>query len=171
MILGAFTVFHVLLSLIGIGSGFVVAYGLLTSRRFDNWTALFLTTTIATSVTGFLFPVHHFMPSHALGIISLLVLGISVLARYRYKLAGGWRRAYVITAVIAFYLNFFVLIVQSFQKVPPLRALAPTQSEPPFAVAQLTALVLFALLGTRAAIQFRGGIAPEGNTRFMGAKA
>ena len=170
MILSAFTFFHVVLSLIGIGSGFVVAYGLLTAKRFDKWTTLFLTATIATSVTGFLFPVHHFMPSHALGILSLLVLGISLLALYRYKLAGGWRRTYAITAVIALYLNFFVLIVQLFQKVPALRALAPTQSEPPFAVTQLIVLVLFVFLGTRAAIQFRGGIAPQGNTGLMGAK-
>jgi hypothetical protein len=171
MILAAFTIFHVLLSLIGIVAGLVAAYGLLTSKRFDNWTALFLTTTIATSVTGFLFPVHHLMPSHVVGILSLLVLGISVLARYRYKLAGGWRRTYVITAVIALYLNFFVLIVQLFQKTPALRAIAPTQSEPPFAVTQLIVLVLFALLGTLAAIRFRTGIAPEGHTGFVGAKA
>jgi hypothetical protein len=171
MILAAFTIFHVLLSLIGIVAGLVAAYGLLTSKRFDNWTALFLTTTIATSVTGFLFPVHHVMPSHVVGILSLLVLGISVLARYRYKLAGGWRRTYVITAVIALYLNFFVLIVQLFQKTPALRAIAPTQSEPPFAVTQLIVLVLFALLGTLAAIRFRTGIAPEGHTGFVGAKA
>ena len=134
MVLAAFTIFHVLLSLIGIVAGLVVASGLLTSKRFDNWTALFLTTTIATSVTGFLFPVHHLMPSHVVGILSLLILGISVLARYRYKLAGGWRRTYVITAVIALYLNFFVLIVQLFQKTPALPALTHTQSAPPFAV-------------------------------------
>jgi hypothetical protein len=170
MILAAFTFFHVLLSLIGIGSGFVAAYGLVASKRFDNWTTLFLTTTIATSVTGFFFPFHHLMPGHVLGILSLLVLGIAVLARYRYKLAGGWRRTYAITAVIALYLNFFVLIAQLFQKVPALRAMAPTQSEPPFAVTQLIALVLFALLGTFAAIRFRTGIALEGNSEFMGAK-
>jgi hypothetical protein len=170
MILAAFTIFHVLLSLIGIGAGLVVAYGLVTSRRFDHWTALFLTTTIATSVTGFLFPVHHPMPSHVLGILSLLVLGISVLARYRYKLAGGWRRTYAITAVIALYLNFFVLIVQLFQKTPALRAIAPTQSEPPFAVTQLIVLVLFALLGASAAIRFRIGVMPEGPTGFVGVK-
>ncbi|HEY1945610.1 MAG TPA: hypothetical protein VGG97_01290 [Bryobacteraceae bacterium] len=170
MILAAFTFFHVLLSLIGIGAGLVVVYGLLTSRRFDHWTALFLTTTIATSVTGFLFPVHHLMPSHVVGILSLLVLGISVLARYRYKLAGGWRRTYVITAIVALYLNFFVLVVQLFLKTPALRAIAPTQSEPPFAVTQLIVLVLFALLGTLAAIRFHTGIAPEGQTGFVGAK-
>jgi hypothetical protein len=170
MILSAFTVFHVLLSLIAIGVGFVVAYGLLNSRRLENWTAVYLTTIIATSVTGFLFPVHHFMPSHVLGILSLLVLTITVLARYRYKLAGGWRRAYAITAVIALYLDFFVLIAQSFQKIPALKASAPTQSEPPFVVTQLVALVFFAWLGTRAAIQFHGETGPEGNTRFMSAK-
>jgi hypothetical protein len=169
MLLAAFTFFHVVISLIGIGAGFVVAYGLLTSKRLDHWTTLFLTTTIATSVTGFFFPVKHFMPSHAVGLLSLFILAFSVLARYRYKLAGGWRRTYVITAVIALYLNFFVLIAQLFQKVPALHTLAPTQSEPPFAITQLVALVLFALLGTRAAIQFGSGIQPVENSRFMGA--
>jgi hypothetical protein len=170
MLLAAFTFFHVVISLIGIGSGFVVAYGLLQSKRFDNWTALFLVTTIATSVTGFFFPVHHFMPSHAVGLLSLILLAFSVIARYRYKLAGAWRRTYATTAVIALYLNFFVLIAQSFQKIPALHALAPTQSEPPFAVAQLIALLLFALLGTRAAIQFRSEIPPAASSRFMSAK-
>jgi hypothetical protein len=171
MLLAAFTFFHVVISLIGIASGFVIAYGLLTSKRLDSWTALFLTTTIATSVTGFFFPVKHFMPSHAVGLLSLLILGFSVLARYRYKLAGGWRRTYVITAVIGFYLNFFVLIIQLFQKVPALHALAPTQSEPPFAVTQLVALLLFALLGTLGTMRFHTGIAPAAGGKFMSAKA
>ena len=128
MILSAFTLFHVILSLVGIGSGFVVTYGLLESKRLDRWTAVFLSTTALTSVTGFLFPVRHFMPSHGVGIVSLIVLAIALLARYRYGLAGGWRRTYAITAVIAQYLNFFVLIVQLFLKVPALHALAPTQT-------------------------------------------
>jgi hypothetical protein len=157
MILSAFTLFHVILSLVGIGSGFVVVYGLLTSQRLDGWTALFLTTTAATSATGFLFPFHRFLPSHGVGIVSLIVLAVAILARYRYQLAGGWRRTYAITAVVALYLNVFVLIVQSFLKVPALRELAPTQSEPPFQVAQLAALVLFATLAIVAARKFRSG--------------
>jgi hypothetical protein len=157
MILSAFTLFHVVLSLVGIGSGFVVVYGLLTSKRFDGWTGLFLTTTVATSVTGFRFPVHRFLPSHGVGIISLIVLTIAILARYRFGLEGGWRRTYVITAVIALYLNVFVLIVQLFLKVSALKELAPTQSEPPFQVTQLVALLVFAVLAIRAAMKFHGG--------------
>jgi hypothetical protein len=105
-------------------------------------------------VTGYFFPVHKFMPSHAVGIVSLIVLAIALLARYRYSLAGGWRRTYAIAAVVAQYLNFFVLIVQLFLKVPALHALAPTGTEPPFQIVQLTALVLFVVLGTRAAMKF-----------------
>jgi hypothetical protein len=157
MILSAFTMFHVVLSLIGIGSGFVVLYGLLTSKRLDGWTMVFLTTTVATSVTGFLFPVHHFLPSHAVGLLSLIALAIAILARYRFQLAGHWRRTYVITAVIALYFNVFVLIVQLFLKVPSLKEIAPTQSEPPFQMAQLVALILFGLFAVRAAMKFHSG--------------
>jgi hypothetical protein len=156
MLLGAFTLFHVVLSLVGIGAGFVVAYALLTSQRYDGWTKLFLITTAATSATGFLFPVHKFLPSHAVGIVSLVILAIATLARYRFGLAGGWRRTYAITAVIALYFNVFVLIAQLFQKVPALKALAPTQSEPPFQLAQLVVLVIFTFLAIRAAITFHG---------------
>lgn len=154
MLLSAFTAFHVLLSLVGIGSGFVVIYGLITSKRMDSWTALFLTTTSATSLTGFLFPIHHFTPGLALGILSLLTLTFAILARYRHDLAGGWRRTYAITAVIAQYFSFFVLIVQLFEKVPALKALAPTQSEPPFQITQLIVLALFVVLGILAAVRF-----------------
>src|SRR6266436_5349089 len=118
MILKIYTLIHVAISLVGIFSGFVVMFGLLAGKRLDGWTALFLATTVATSVTGFLFPVHHFMPSHAVGIISLLVLAIAIYARYRRHLAGPWRKAYVVTAVAALYLNVFVAIVQTFLKVP-----------------------------------------------------
>jgi hypothetical protein len=147
---------HVAISLVGIASGFVVIWGMLGARRLDAWTAVFLTTTVATSVTGFFLPAEKLLPSHVLGIISLAVLAIAIVARYQRRLAGGWRRTYVITAVIAQYLNVFVLIVQSFQKVPALHALAPTQSEPPFAAAQLAALILFVALGVLAAKGFRG---------------
>src|SRR5271165_4445160 len=124
----AFTLFHVALSLIGIGAGFVVVYGLLTSKMYDGWTKLFLVTTVATNVTGYLFPVHKLTPGHVVGLVSLIVLTFAILARYRHRLAGGWRRTYAITAVAALYLNVFVLIVQLFEKVPALKAVAPTQS-------------------------------------------
>ncbi len=155
MILTAFTLFHVGLSLVGIGAGFVVLYGLLASKWSSSSNTLFLTTTAATSVTGFFFPVHHFLPSHAIGIPSLIVLGIAILARYRFLLTGGWRRTYVITALIALYFNVFVLVVQMFEKIPALKALAPTQSEMPFKVAQGVVLLLFVVLTIRAAAKFR----------------
>jgi len=152
--LAAFTLFHVFLSLVGLGTGLVVLCGLLTSQRYDRWTKRFLITTVATSVTGFMFPVHQFLPSHGVGILSLIVLAIATLARYRYQLAGGWRRTYVITALIALYFNFFVLIAQLFMKVPALHALAPTGSEPPFQIAQGILLVLFVVMTIRAAMKF-----------------
>ena len=157
MILGmtTFTFVHVMLSLIGIFSGFVVVFGLLAGKRLDGWTALFLVSTVATSGTGFLFPFHRFLPSHGVGILSLLVLGIAILARYPFHLSGAWRRIYAATAVISLYLNVFVLIAQAFQKVPGLKAMAPTQSEPPFFVTQAVALAVFVLLGLGAAIRFR----------------
>jgi hypothetical protein len=153
--LKTFTLIHVIISLLAIGSGFVVMFGLIAGKRLDAWTVFFLATTIATSVTGFGFPITQVTPGIVLGVISLLVLAIAVFARYGRHLAGAWRLIYVITAVIALYLNFFVLIVQSFQKVPALKDLAPTQSEPPFAVAQLIALVGFVVLGFIAAKRFR----------------
>ena len=153
MILGITTFVHVALSLIGILSGFVVAYGLLSAKRLDGWTVVFLATTVLTSVTGFFFPFHKFLPSHAVGILSLLVLVIALYARYGGKLAGGWRRIYAITAMVALYLNVFVLVAQLFMKVPALQALAPTQSEPPFLVAQATVLLLFVVLSVLATIR------------------
>jgi hypothetical protein len=154
VILSAFTLFHVALSLIGIGSGIVVAYGLLASKRLDGWTGWFLTTTVATNATGYLFPFHGFKPSYVVGAISLIVLAIAILARYRFGLAGGWRGTYVITAMIALYLNVFVLIVQLFMKVPALKEIAPTQSEPPFQIAQITVLLIFAVLAICATMKF-----------------
>ena len=151
-----FTFVHVVLSLVGIFSGFVVLFGLIAGKRLDGWTAFFLATTVATSVTGLGFPIHGFTPGIGIGIISLLVLAVAIFARYPRRLTGIWRRVYVVTAVTALYLNFFVLIVQSFQKVPVLKTLAPTQSEPPFVIAQLIALAAFIALGVLAAIRFRG---------------
>jgi hypothetical protein len=155
MILRAFTLFHVLLSLAGIISGFVVAFGLLTAKRLEGWTAVFLWTTVATSATGFLFPFHRFLPSHALGILSLVVLAVALYARYTRQLAGAWRRTYAVTAMIALYLNVFVLVAQLFMKVPALKALAPTQSEPPFKMTQLVVLAIFVVLGVFATLRFR----------------
>jgi hypothetical protein len=151
-----FTIIHVLISLIGIFSGFVVLAGLLTARRFDGWTTIFLASTILTSVTGFFFPFHHFTPAHAVGILSLVVLSITVYARYGRELAGHWRWAYVVSAMLAFYLNFFVLVVQLFLKVPPLKAIAPTQTEPAFKITQLVVLIGFTALTIAATRRSRG---------------
>jgi len=153
--LAVFTFIHVLLSLAGILAGLVVVFGFLTAKRLDGWTAVFLSTTVLTSVTGFLFPVHKFMPSHAVGISSLIFLALAIFARYSRHLSGGWRRTYVISGIIALYLNVFVLVAQLFQKVPALKALAPTQSESPFKIAQLTVLILFVILGVLATRRFR----------------
>jgi hypothetical protein len=150
-----FTFIHVAISLIAIASGFIVLFGLIAAQRLDGWTAFFLATTILTSVTGFGFPISRVTAGIVLGVISLAVLAVALSARYARHLAGIWRPIYVITAVIALYLNFFVLIAQSFLKVPALAALAPTQSEPPFVIAQLVALAAFIGLGFLATTRFR----------------
>ncbi len=155
MSLATFTAFHVVLSLIGIGAGLVVLVGMLGSKRLPGWTALFLVTTILTSVTGFFFPSKQFGAPHLFGVISLVALAVALLGLYGTKLAGPWRWLYVGTAVLALYLNVFVGVVQAFQKLAPLNRLAPTQSEPPFAVAQLVVLALFVVLGIRAVKRFR----------------
>ncbi|MEY2606826.1 MAG: hypothetical protein QOH31_4659 [Verrucomicrobiota bacterium] len=160
MTLAIYTFIHVVISLIGIFSGFVVLIGLLSGKRLEGWTKLFLITTVATSVTGFGFPVHHLLPSHIVGIISLVVLAIATFARYRRHLVGPWRWIYVSSAIVALYLNVFVGVVQSFEKVPALRAIAPTQTEPPFAITQLVVLVLFVGLAIAATIRFRIQPAP-----------
>ena len=155
MSLSTFTLVHVVISLVGIVSGFVVLFGLLTAKRLDGWTALFLLTTVLTSVTGFGFPFDHLLPSHKVGIISLGVLAVAIAARYLLRLAGAWRWIYVVAAVTALYLNVFVLVVQAFEKVPVLKTMAPTQSEPPFLVAQLVVLTLFIVLGFFAVRKFQ----------------
>jgi hypothetical protein len=152
--LAAFTLFHVALSLVGILAGLVVVFGLIAGKWLNGWTGLFLTTTVATSATGFLFPYHGFKPSYAVGIVSLLVLAIAIFAFYGRGLAGAWRRTYVISAVISLYLNVFVLIAQLFMKVPALKALAPTQAEPPFLVTQVVVMVVFIVLGFLAGKRF-----------------
>ena len=154
--LSTFTIVHVVISLIGIASGLVVMFGLLVARKLNRWSVLFLVSTVATSVTGFFFPFHGVTPAIVVGLISLVVLAVAILARYGRHFAGAWRWIYVVTVMIALYLNVFVLIVQLFQKVPALKVLAPTQSEPPFAVTQLVVLALFVVLTIIAAIKFRG---------------
>ena len=160
MILGmstsSFTLVHVLISLIGIGTGFIAVFGLLNGRVLAGWTRIFLLSTLLTSVTGFLFPVEHLLPSHKVGIISLIVLAIAIVALYVLHLAGKWRAIYVITALIALYLNCFVGVVQSFLKIPALHAMAPTGTEPAFLVAQTIVLILFVVLGFFTTRRFRG---------------
>jgi hypothetical protein len=151
MILGmstyVFTVVHVVISLIGIVTGLIVLFGMFGGNRMSGMTALFLLTTILTSVTGFLFPISGFTPAIGVGILSLVLLALALLGLYVFHLAGAWRWIYVITAVIALYFNVFVLVVQSFQKLAFLQALAPTQSEPPFQIAQGVVLLLFIIAG------------------------
>ena len=144
--LPTFTLIHVLISVVGILSGLVVIGGLMAGARLEAWTALFLATTTLTSVTGFGFPSSAVSPAHIVGALSLVVLAVCLAARYGLKLARGWRTAYAVTAVVATYLNVFVLVVQLFAKVPTLHVLAPTQAEPPFAIAQGVVLVVFVVL-------------------------
>ena len=153
MSLQTFTLFHVLISLIGIASGFVAVYGFFTSKRLDGWNAVFLVTTALTSLTGFLFPFNGFTPGFKIGVLSMVALALATVARYPMHLA--WRKTYVITSCVALYFNVFVLIVQLFEKVPALRALAPTKSEPPFAIAQGVCLVVFIVLTIFSVKKFR----------------
>ncbi len=153
--LSPFTKLHVVISLIGIVSGLVVMSGLLVNRRLNGWTALFLISTVLTSVTGLFFPFHGLTPGIVLAIISLVLLAVAIVARYARDLSGVWRWIYVVTAMVSLYLNVFVLVAQLFQKVPALKALAPTQTEPPFAITQLVVLAMFVLLTILAAIRFR----------------
>jgi hypothetical protein len=163
MILGlsmsTFTLVHVVLSLIGIFSGMIVLLGMLHGQSSGGWTALFFATTVLTSVTGFLFPSTSFTPGQVVGSASLVVLAVALIALYGYHLHGSWRWIYVAGAVLALYLNIFVGVAQAFQKLPFLQALAPTQSEPPFLVAQLIVVVLLAALGIAAVRKFHPKLA------------
>lgn len=152
--LSTFTSVHVALSLIGIVSGIIVFAGMLAGKWLHAWNIVFLVTTVATSATGFLFPTTGLLPSHVVGIISLVALAIAIAALYGYHLAGAWRRIFVATAALALYLNVFVAVVQSFMKIPAVKSLAPTQSEPPFIVAQVVVMVIFIVVGYLAAKQF-----------------
>jgi hypothetical protein len=155
MSLSTFTAVHVVLSLVGIGAGLLVVYGLLLGKRFDGATAIFLGTTALTSLTGFLFPFERVLPSHILGVLSLAALVVAMMARYARNLAGPWRATYVVCAVIALYFNVFVLVAQIFMKVPAAHALAPTGKEPPFLVVQLIVMAIFIVLGVFAVKKFR----------------
>ena len=159
MILGmdTYTFVHVALSLIGIATGVIVFLGFIADAPLPGLTALFLLTTVLTSATGFGFPFTQLLPSHIVGIISLIVLAIAIYALYAAKLSGAWRWVYVVTASIALYLNVFVLIVQLFLKVPALNALAPTQAEPPFVIAQGLTMLAFIILGWFAVRRFHAG--------------
>ena len=154
----AFTIIHVIISLIAIAAGLVVMFGMLGSHRLPGWTAIFLITTALTSITGFMFPINGFTPALGTGIVATIVLVFALVGLYGKHLSGAWRWIYAATAVISLYLNVFVLIVQSFQKIAFLKAMAPTQSEPPFLIAQGAALVFFVAIGIAAAIKFRPGL-------------
>ena len=159
-----FTLIHVVISVVAIIAGLVVVGGLLAGARLDGWSALFLATTILTSATGFGFPFTKVSPPHVVGALSLVVLAVCVAALYWKKLVGGWRTAYIVTAVTALYLNVFVLVVQLFVKTPPLAKLAPTQQEVPFAVTQALILLLFVWLGwTAVRAQRRVGLTRDGS--------
>ena len=146
--LAVFTLFHVALSLVGILAGFVVLFGLISAKQSKSWTSTFL------------FPFHKLLPSHGVGIVSILVLALTIPALYVFHLAGPWRRVYVIGTVIALYLNVFVLIAQFFMKIPALKALAPTQSEPPFLGTQVVVMLIFIVLGVLATKRFPGQAVP-----------
>ena len=159
MSLATYTTVHVIISLVGIASGFLVLFGLLRGTLLTRWNSLFLITTVLTSVTGFGFPNTKVTPGIVVGILSLIVLAIAIFALYARHLNGVWRRTYVITAMIALYFNVFVLVVQLFEKVPAIHTLAPTQTEAPFKIAQLLVLVLFIAFITAAARKFRPALA------------
>ena len=153
--LSAFTTIHVIISLIAIATGFIAVFQMIANQPLGIWNSIFLWTTIATSVTGFGFPITGITPAIVVGIISLVILAVSLLALYSQRLVGPWRWVYVVTAIVALWFNVFVLIVQSFQKIPSLKTLAPTQSEPPFQIAQGAALVLVVVLAILAVRKFR----------------
>ena len=161
MSVGAFTILHVVITLIAMGSGLIVVGGMFASHELPVTTALFLFTTALTSVTGFLFPIHGFTPALGVGIVACVILVVALFALYKEHLVGAWRWIYVITAVASLYLNVFVLVVQSFVKISALNALAPTQSEPPFAVTQVIVLAIFILIALIAVIKFRPGTTVE----------
>jgi len=170
MILGmsieTFTTVHTVITLIAIASSFIVMFGMLASKKLPGWTAFCLLFTVLTSVTGFIFPIHEFTPALGVGALSLVLLALALYGLYAKHLAGAWRWIYVVTAVVAFWFNFFVLIVQSFEKVKLLNPAAPIVGPPfagatntQFAIAQAVALLFFVVVGFLAARKFHP--APE----------
>jgi hypothetical protein len=159
MTMDTFTFVHVVLSLIAIATGLIVFFGFIADAALPGLMGVFLLTTVLTSATGFGFPFSALLPSHVVGIISLVVLAVAIYALYGAKLSGPWRWIYVVTASIALYLNVFVLVVQLFLKVPALNALAPTQAEPPFVAAQGVTMLAFLILGGFAVRRFRKNVA------------
>ena len=153
--LSTYTTIHVIISLIAIAAGFIAVFEMIANKSLGIWNTIFLWTTIATSVTGFGFPITGITPGIVVGIISLVILAVALFALYAQHLAGAWRWVYIIIAIVALWFNMFVLIVQAFQKVPSLNTLAPTQSEPPFQLTQGAALVLFVVLAILAVRKFR----------------
>lgn len=160
MILGmstsTFTLVHVLISLAGIGSGFVVLFGLLNGKRRDSWTGIFVATAMLTSLTGFMFPFDYLLPTHILGLLALTAVTVALFARYVFDLAGASRLIYVVTAATVLYFNCFAAVVQLFAKIPRLQAIAPTQTEPAFLIAQSSVLAVFVVLTYKAAKRFPG---------------
>lgn len=150
----AFTVLHVVISMLAIFAGFVVVGGLFASAPLPGWTAFFLVMTILTSLTGFLFPFKTVTPAIVVGVIASLILIVALVALYRHRLAGRWRAVYVAGAIASLYLNVFVFIAQSFQKVSFVHPYAPTGSEPPFLISQGLTLAAFVILGVLAARRF-----------------
>ncbi len=155
MSLSTFTLLHVIISLIAIAAGYVVVCEFLNSKRLGFWNTLFLATTVLTTVTGFMFPNLTLTPAVITGIISTVILLIALYAFYARHMSGKWRATYIVTAMIALWLNSFVLVVQTFQKVGFVKALAPTQSEPPFLIAQVALLILVIVLGFLAVRRYR----------------
>ena len=156
-----FTVVHTVLSVVGIIAGLVVVGGLVAGARLDGWTGVFLVTTVLTNVTGFGFPFVRLLPSHIIGIVSLVILPVVIFARYSKRLGGSWRGVYVVGTVLALYFNCFVLVVQLFSRIPALIAAAPTQKEAPFVVTQLLVLVMFVILGRAALKRFYPDTTPS----------
>src|SRR3974377_2269997 len=155
MSVGAFTLLHVIITLAAIGCGLIVVGGRFPSHKLPRTTAIFLLTTALTSVTGFLLPIHDFTPALGVGILACLILLVALFALYKERVSGRWRWVYVIAAIASLYLNVFVLVAQSFMKVSALNVLAPTQSEPPFAITQAAVLAIFILIALIAVVKFR----------------
>ena len=157
MILGMtlFTFIHVVISLIAILSGLIVLFGMVNNNRMDMMTAIFLLFTVATSVTGFFFPIQGLTPALIVGTISIALLAVAIAGRYAFAMRGAWRWIYIATAVTAQYFNSFVLVVQSFLKIPVMHALAPSGSEAPFIIAQSIVPLFYVVAGYLAVKLFR----------------